>query len=525
MGFSLQLQEITFCGLLLLVLSLLVALYKTKDHNKNKCRRSPPEPAGAWPLIGHLHLLGGANKLLHRTLAAMADEYGPAFWLRIGIHRTLVVSNWQVAQECFTANDKVFSTRPKFFAVKLMGYDHAMFGLAPYGQYWRDIRKLAVVELLSNHRLELLLHIRDSEINCLIKELYEKCIENGGQALVEMKEGLGDMAMNIIVRMVAGKRYFGSGSSGAEESRQCQKALASFLYFVGVFMATDAVPFLGWLDFVRGYVREMKKTARDLDCVVGRWVDEHRHRRLRGSIEQEEQDFIHVMLSVMDEGELSADEVDTVIKATCLTLILAGSDTTLVTLTWAISLLLNNPHKLKKAQEELDVQVGKHREVKESDIKHLLYLQAIVKETLRLYPPGPLSVPHEAMEDCTVAGFHVPARTHLFVNLWKLQRDPCIWSNPLEFQPERFLTEHAHMDVRGQNFEFIPFGSGRRSCPGISFALQVLHLSLARLLHGFNLERVSEELVDMSEGPGMTMPKATPLEVLLVPRLPSMLYG
>ncbi|KAF3435658.1 hypothetical protein FNV43_RR22749 [Rhamnella rubrinervis] len=167
----------------------------------------------------------------------------------------------------------------------------------------------------------------------------------------------------------------------------------------------------------------------------------------------------------------------------------------------------------------------KAQEVKESDLKHLLYLQAIVKETLRLYPAGPLSVPHEAMEDCTVAGFHVPARTRLFVNLWKLQRDPCIWSNPSEFQPERFLTEHAHFDVRGQNFEFIPFGSGRRSCPGISLALQVLHLSLARLLHGFNLERLSEELVDMSEGPGMTMPKTTPLEVILVPRLPSMLYG
>ena len=206
-------------------------------------------------------------------------------------------------------------------------------------------------------------------------------------------------------------------------------------------------------------------------------------------------------------------------------LILGAQDTTLVTLTWAISLLLNNPHKLKKAQEELDIQVGKHRQVKESDIKQLLYLQAIVKETLRLYPAGPLSVPREAMEDCTVAGFHVRARTRLFVNLWKLHRDPSIWSNPLEFQPERFLTEHAHLDVRGQNFEFIPFGSGRRSCPGISFALQVVQLTLARLLHGFNLERVSEELVDMSESPGMTIPKATPLEVILLPRLPSMLYA
>lgn len=315
MGFYLQLQEITFCGLILIVISLLVALYKAKD-NRNKCRRLPPEPAGAWPLIGHLHLLGG-NKLLHRTFGAMADEYGPAFLIRIGIHRALVVSSWQIVKECFTTNDMVFSTRPKSFALKLMGYDYAMFGTAPYGQYWRDMRKLAVVELLSSHRLESLQHVRDSETNLFMKELYEKCVENGGQALVEMKERLGDLTMNTAVRMIAGKRYFGTGS-GLEESRQCQKALGSFFYLIGIFMASDAVPFLGWLDVVRGYVREMKKTARDLDCVLGMWVDEHRQRRLRGSIKEEELDFIHVMLSVMEEGELSAHEADTVIKATCL---------------------------------------------------------------------------------------------------------------------------------------------------------------------------------------------------------------
>ena len=204
-------------------------------------------------------------------------------------------------------------------------------------------------------------------------------------------------------------------------------------------------------------------------------------------------------------------------------LILGAQDTTLVTLTWAISLLLNNPHKLKKAQEELDIQVGKHRQVKESDIKQLLYLQAIVKETLRLYPALPLSVPRKAMDDSTISGFHVPARTCLLVNLWKLQCDR-IWSNPLEFQQRGSSQSMPIWKLKGQNFEYIPFGSGRRSCPGISFALQVLHLTLARLLHGFKLERVSEKLVDMSESPGLTIPKATPLQIILAPRLPSMLY-
>lgn len=157
-----------------------------------------------------------------------------------------------------------------------------------------------------------------SEINLFMKELYRQCMENGGKALVEINERFGDLAMNITVRMLAGKRYTGFGPGGDEESRQCQKALASFFYFTGMLMTSDSVPFLGWLDVVKGYVGEMRKTAKELDCLFGRWVDQHRHRRLRGKIQAEELDFIHVMLSVMDEGNLSAHEAATVIKATCL---------------------------------------------------------------------------------------------------------------------------------------------------------------------------------------------------------------
>ncbi|XVF45835.1 hypothetical protein PTKIN_Ptkin02bG0238700 [Pterospermum kingtungense] len=135
-----------------------------------KQRRRPPERAEALPFLGHLHLLK-TNQLLHRTLADMADEYGPAFMIRLGIHQALVVSNWEVAKECFTTNDKVFPTRPKSLAIKLMGYDHNLMGFAPYGPYWRNIRKLATVELLSGRRLELLKHVRDTEINFFVKEL------------------------------------------------------------------------------------------------------------------------------------------------------------------------------------------------------------------------------------------------------------------------------------------------------------------------------------------------------------------
>ncbi|KAJ9135580.1 hypothetical protein P3X46_032749 [Hevea brasiliensis] len=357
----------------------------------------------------------------------MADELGPIFSIRLGIHRAVVVSNWKVAKECFTTNDKVFLARPKSLAVKIMGYDHAMLGFAPYGQYWRDMRKLAVVELLSNRRLQLLRHVRDTETNFFIKTLYQESVKNGGRAVVEMKERFEDLAVNIIAKKVSGKRYSG-GSNGIKdkESRQFCKALKDFFYLTGLFLASDTVPFLGWLDLVKGYVGDMKRTAKEMDEVLGRWVKKHREQRLKGGIKEEEQDFIHVMLSVMDDGKISANEIDNIIKGTCLSLILGGNDTTVITLTWALSLLLNNRIVLKKAQDELDIQVGKHQRVEESHVKNLVYLQAIVKETLRLYPATPLSVQREAMEDCMIAGFHIPAGTRLFVNLWKLHRDPSI---------------------------------------------------------------------------------------------------
>ena len=200
-------------------------------------------------------------------------------------------------------------------------------------------------------------------------------------------------------------------------------------------------------------------------------------------------------------------------------MIAGGNDTTTVTLTWAISLLLNNNHVLKKAQDELDIQVGKERIVNESDISKLVYLQAIVKETLRMYPPGPLLAPREFIEDCIIGGYHVPKGTRLITNLWKIQTDPSIWSEPLKFMPERFLTTHKNVDVRGQNFELIPFGSGRRACPGASLGLQMVHLALASFLHMYEISNSSNAQVDMTESFGLTNIKATPLEVLITPRL------
>lgn len=198
----------------------------------------------------------------------------------------------------------------------------------------------------------------------------------------------------------------------------------------------------------------------------------------------------------------------------------------MVTLTWTLSLLLNNPRALSQARDEVDAFVGKDRRVNESDINKLVYLKAVVKESLRLYPAAPIIGLHSALEDCTLStGHHVPAGTRLMVNIWKIQRDGELWEDPLEFRPERFLTSHKHIDVKGQNFELIPFGSGRRSCPGTALALRMVHLTLATLLHSFEFAKPGDTDIDMTESPGLTNLKATPLQVYVTPRLRPQIYG
>ncbi|KAJ8749307.1 hypothetical protein K2173_018789 [Erythroxylum novogranatense] len=431
-----------------------------------------------------------------------------------------------MVKECFTTNDRVLASRANIAAGKHMGYNNAIFSLAPYGQYWRDVRKLATVHLLSNHRLELLKHVRTSEVDTFIKELHSLCSESAEWSTrVTISKLLEALTFNISLRLVVGKR-FDSDMHHEENSEpwRYRNALEDALYLTGVFVVSDALPWLEWMD-IRGHISAMKRAAKELDAVIENWLEEHMMRRRSDGERSRESDFMDVMLSNLGEGaDVSGHSRDDVIKSTALILTLTGSGSTSITLTWALCLLLNNPKVLKTAQEELDIHVGKGRLVEESDIQKLNYLQAIVKETLRLYPPGPITGIREATEDCYIGSYYVQKGTRLLVNLWKLHRDPRIWENPCEFKPERFLTTHADVDFKGQNFEYIPFGSGRRACPAVSLGVQVVHLTLARLLQAFDFKTVNGLPVDMKEGVGLALPKLNPLDVLIQPRLALKLY-
>ncbi|CAJ1949545.1 unnamed protein product [Sphenostylis stenocarpa] len=497
-----------------------------RSPNGSKQRKGKvPEPCGALPFIGHLHLLN-ARVPYFRTFSAMAEKYGPIFSVKLGCHPTIVVNSREIAKECLTTNDKVFASRPNTSAGRLLGYNNAIFGLSPYGDYWREIRKMAVLEIFSSYRLEKLKHVRDTETLSLVKDLYSTISSAKnlkGSTEVAISNLLEHMTFNIIVRMIAGKR-FGGDAVDAEDNDawKLRKAIKDATYLFGVFVVADAIPSLGWFDF-QGHVSFMKRTAKQTDLILEKWLEEHVRKRVRDG--DSERDFMDVMISSFEgQDEICGYKRETVIKATAMMLILTGSGSTAMTLTWALSLLLNHTKVLKAAQQELDTQVGKERWVQECDIKNLTYLHAIIKETLRLYPPAPLTGIREVMEDCCLVGYHVPKGTRLLINLWNLQRDPQVWANPNEFQPERFLTTHGDIDFMSKDFELIPFSIGRRSCPGMAFGLQVTHLTLARLLQGFDMSTKDGVEVDMTEGLGVALPKEHALRVMLHPRLPLELY-
>nr|TKS07549.1 hypothetical protein D5086_0000113140 [Populus alba] len=512
-----------------LILVFLYGFWKILARNsESKKPNRAPEPSGAWPILGHLPSLVGKDPAC-KTLGAIADKYGPIYSLKFGIHRTLVVSSWETVKDCLNTNDRVLATRAGIAAGKHMFYDNAAFALAPYGQYWRDVRKLATLQLLSNQRLEMLKHVRVSEVDTFIKGLHNFYAGNvGSPAKVNISKLLESLTFNINLRTIVGKRYCSSTyDKENSEPWRYKKAIKKALYLSGIFVMSDAIPFLEWLDY-QGHVSAMKKTAKELDAVIRNWLEEHLKKKKDGELGSDrESDFMDVMISNLAEGpdKISGYSRDVVIKATAL----VHSDphrsrkhSNYISLD-AVP-IAKQPGRAKGCSRRAGRASRKRKMVEESDIKNLRYLQAIVKETLRLYPPGPLTGIREAMEDCSIGGYDVPKGTRLVVNIWKLHRDPRVWKNPNEFKPDRFLTTHADLDFRGQNMEFIPFSSGRRSCPAINLGLIVVHLTLARILQGFDLTTVAGLPVDMIEGPGIALPKETPLEVVIKPRLGLELY-
>ncbi|KAK4404063.1 cytochrome [Sesamum angolense] len=310
-----------FCAAIPFFLLFYYLLYSNYTKLRTQKHKAPPEAGGAWPFIGHLHLMkGGSSGPPHVNLGALADQHGPVFTIRLGVHRALVVSSWELAKELFTGLDMAVFSRPSMKAFKNLSDDFRMFGVSHYGTYWRRVRKLMSGELLSSRKLELLSNVRVSETAQSVNELYklwEEKRDESGRVLVDMKQWFGDLNLNVILRMVVGKRYSGSGAD-AEESRRYREVMRNFHKYMGeLFVAAEAMPYLGWLN-AGGFEKKLRKTAEELEGIVGGWVAEHKDKEYSGEDQRTPQDFMDIMLSVVQSADLQDQyDADTIIKATC----------------------------------------------------------------------------------------------------------------------------------------------------------------------------------------------------------------
>ncbi|CAI0386890.1 unnamed protein product, partial [Linum tenue] len=426
----------------------------------------------------------------------------------------VVASSPETAREFLKTHDSVFSDRPVPAAVDYLTYGSADFFFAPYGPYWKFMKKLCVSELLGGRILDRMLPLRRDEIGRSLQRT-----RNRAEAGEPMDVGgeLIRVANNVISVMAMGERC----SGGADEADWVRKLVAETAELTGKFNLSDYVWFCKRLD-LQGFGKRLEDLRERFDSMMERIIEEHVEARMnKKGNGGEVKDLLDVLLDIKEDQDSEIKLTRENIKAFIWDIFAAGTESSAITTEWAMAELINHPEILNRARKEIDSVVGKSRLVQESDIPNLPYLQAIVKETMRLHPAAPL-IMRESSRDCEIQGYKIPARTRLFVNVWAIGRDPNHWDEPLEFEPERFMD--GKMDARGQHFEFLPFGSGRRVCPGTTLALHMVHANLAAMIQCFEWKvhgstKSDGNIVDMEEGVGLTIPRAHPLICVPVARL------
>ncbi|KZV18654.1 hypothetical protein F511_41218 [Dorcoceras hygrometricum] len=470
-----------------------------------KKKRLPPGPIGL-PILGHFHLLG---KNPHQDLHHLARKHGPIIYLRFGFVPAIVVSSPAWAEVVLKTHDLIFASRPHHEASQYIGYGQTNITFGQYGTYWRNMRKLCTLELLSSHRINQFRAMRKAELGLLVSSLKEAA-ESGQTVDISLK--VSGLSADMICLMVFGRKY-----AEKEFDEKGFKAVVTEALQVGAkFNLGDYFPYLGAID-LQGLTRKMKDLSKIFDGFLEKIIDEHVGKKVE---KKETMDFVDTMLRIMESGEAEFEFDRRHIKAVLLDMFVAGMDTSAVTVEWALSELVRHPKVMKKLQQEVDSIVGLDQMIEESHIDHFPYLDMVIKETLRLHPVAPLLLPHESMEDCVINGFHIPKKSRIIVNTWAIGRDPDAWSDPEIFSPERFAEKDV--DIRGRDFRLLPFGSGRRSCPGLQLGLTAVRLMLAQLVHCFDWKLPNGMLpsdIDMSEHFGLVTSREEHLLAIPIYRL------
>ncbi|KAJ0693635.1 putative oxidoreductase [Helianthus annuus] len=480
-----------------LVFSLFVFLLSKLFTPSKPKQNLPPEP---WrlPIIGHMHHLIGS--LPHRGLRDLALKYGPLMHLQLGELSTIVISDPRWAKEVLTTHDIAFADRPVVLTTEIVAYQNTDVVWSPYGDYWRQLRKIVTLELLSVKKVKSFSYIREDECYNLVKTL-----RGSAGSPVNLSQMIFDTIAKIVCRAA-----FGKGCKDQEEFIDIVKELFKL---TGGFDVADVFPSKKIIHTLTGKRPKLESIHKRLDKILSDVITEHPGQHANTS---DQESLLDVLLRLQASGEFKLSTKN--VKAVTLDMFGGGTDTSSATLEWAISELIKNPRVLKKAQAELrDALKGKERIV-ESDLHDLDYLKVIVRETLRMHLPLPLLFPRECREACKIGGYDIPLKTKLLVNGWAINRDPAYWKDPDSFIPERFSDNPTN--VLGTEFEYLPFGAGRRMCPAAVLGIANVEVPLAHMLYYFDWElpnnKPGDEL-DMDEVFGASVQRKNELYLVMKP--------
>ncbi|KAL2898053.1 Cytochrome P450 98A2 [Bienertia sinuspersici] len=477
--------------------------------------RLPPGPS-SWPVVGYLD----DNKLdKFQCFTAWAKHYGPIFSVWFGSSLNVVISNSKLAREVFKENDQDLADRYRSRSITKLNEDGKGLLWADYGPHYVKVKNICVVELFSPKRLEALRPIREDEVTAMVESIFIDCTNSGRCKSLLVRKYLEATAFNNITRLVFGKRFEDENGVTSEQGLDIKATLVNLLKLNESKDMFEQIPL--WLQWLfPSYRKPLAKLRAQRAALTKKIKEEHRLARQKSG-ETTKQHFIDALVTLQEEYDLSDDAITSLLWD----MIIMGVDTIVISVEWAIAELIKNPRIQKKAQNEMDLVIGSDRIMTEWDFSNLPYLRCIAKEALRLHPPTPFLFPHKAKAHVKIGDYDIPKGSNVHVNIWAIARDPTAWKSPLEFRPERFMEEDV--DMKGHDFRLLPFGAGRRVCPGAQFGLNLVTSMLGHLLHHFNwtpADGLMAEDIDMGEKMGLLAQMQTPLHTIVTTRLPNCLY-
>ncbi|CAH1448036.1 unnamed protein product [Lactuca virosa] len=481
-----------------LLLSFLFTFIYAFTTSGRRNSRLPPGPY-PFPIIGNLLKLSDKP---HRSIATLSKRYGPLMSLKLGSRTTIVVSSPDFAKEFFHTHDISFSSRTIPYTARIMDHDKYSIAWLPTGDQWRRLRRITREFFFSVQCLDATQLLRGEKVQELVDHVHECC---RNEKTVNIGAAFFTTTLNILSNLIFSVDF---AEYDTESSQEFKEAVMALLNFGGRPNLADFFPILKPFD-PQGLVSQGNVYGKKLLTIIDRIVDQRLQSRV--SSLSTNNDVLDSLLNLVHEDESVFSRED--MRHLFFALFIAGTDTTSSTLEWGMAELIRNPEKMEMARSEIvKIMQNKRRNIQEKDISQLPYLQAVIKETLRLHPPAPFLVPHQAIDNVEVQGYIVPKNAQILCNVWAMGRDPNIWSEPEMFIPERFL--EVKVDYKGQDYEFIPFGSGRRICPGLNIAHRMLHIMLGSLIHKFDWKldgNIRAQDMDMEEKFGLTLPRKVPL--------------